>query len=188
MSCIKVKLILNNIGDFIMDIEKLTKLNELKEKGVITQEEFDEQKKAILASDDTKSATTTSTPNTSLWHYFTQCFADKYADFKGRARRKEYWGFTLFSIIIRYIVAFVVILAIAAASNDEDTVVGAGTILGGILDLIWLLPSISLSVRRLHDVNLSGWWLLTLVIMVVVPFLPSHPKENKYGPVPAGIK
>ena len=72
----------------------------------------------------------------------------KYAIFDGRARRTEYWMFALFNAII-YIVLLVV-----------EGLVGGPGILGGIYNLVVFIPSIAVTIRRLHDTDRSGWWLL----------------------------
>ena len=111
----------------------------------------------------------------------------KYAVFNGRARRKEYWFFFLFSIIITIVLS---IIDVAAGSFDAKTGLGLFT---GIYTLAVLIPSSAVSVRRLHDTDRSGWWLLIslipiiggLVILVFV-VLDSDPAENQYGPNPKG--
>ena len=89
------------------------------------------------------------------------CFR-KYVGFQGRARRAEYWYFTLFQIIISVI-----------ASILDSAVVGASAMepqpISGIIGLVTLLPSLAVSIRRLHDIGKSGWWLLiafTLIGMI----------------------
>ncbi len=111
----------------------------------------------------------------------------KYAVFNGRARRKEYWFFFLFSIIITIVLS---IIDVAAGSFDAKTGLGLFT---GIYTLAILIPSGAVSVRRLHDTDRSGWWLLIslipiiggLVILVFV-VLDSDPAENRYGANPKG--
>ena len=72
----------------------------------------------------------------------------KYADFKGRARRKEYWLFILLYSIC-YFIAFLI-----------DVASGALIIFTTIVALGLLIPLISVAVRRLHDTDRSGWWFL----------------------------
>lgn len=85
----------------------------------------------------------------------------KYAEFDGRARRKEYWMFTLFNIII-YIALSIV-----------DQVAGLNKLTGGISPLATLyslgvlIPGLAVSVRRLHDTNKSGWWILIAFIPLI---------------------
>ncbi len=109
----------------------------------------------------------------------------KYAVFSGRARRKEYWYFTLFSILIS--IALAIIDGLLGTFNSE-----AGTgLLGGIYSLVVLIPSIAVSVRRLHDTDHSGWWLLIAlfpcigaIVLLVFMVTDSTPGDNQYGPSP----
>jgi len=106
----------------------------------------------------------------------------KYAVFNGRARRKEYWYFFLFNLIIS--IALMVIDGMTGTFSPEA---GMG-LLGGIYMLALLIPGIAVMVRRLHDTNRSGWWfwivLIPLIgVIVLSVFLVSDSKseENKYG-------
>lgn len=90
----------------------------------------------------------------SLFTYFIEAFTKNYANFKGRARRKEYWGFTLF-----YALIFAILGAFAFT--------GIGVILFLVVFVVTLPPSIALTVRRLHDINLSGWFTLYMLIMLI---------------------
>lgn len=103
----------------------------------------------------------------------------QYADFEGRARRKEYWMFTLFNLIF-------VILALVI-----DGLIGTGAILYFIYVLATLIPNLSVSVRRLHDVGKSGWMYLIALIplvgfiwLLVLLVTDSEPGDNIYGPNP----
>lgn len=109
----------------------------------------------------------------------------KYAVFSGRARRKEYWIFTLVSVVITIILRIIDDkLRLVVRSNDWG-------ILSGIYALIVLIPSLAVSVRRLHDTGRSGWWLLINLIPCVGPLIvlifmvqDSQPGANQYGPNP----
>ncbi|MCW8329734.1 DUF805 domain-containing protein [Photobacterium sp. SDRW27] len=108
-----------------------------------------------------------------------------YAVFKGRARRQEYWYFFLFNVIISIALAF-----IDSAMGNPGAGEGAG-ILGTIYSLAILIPSIAVGVRRLHDTDRSGWWMLLGIIpligaLVLIYFfvLDSAPGSNEYGPNP----
>lgn len=128
----------------------------------------------------------------------------RYADFKGRARRSEYWNFAFFNVIITSVISFIPIL-------------GFANILWG---LIILIPSLSVMVRRLHDTGKSGWYALLsllpgvvtvatfyisalivsslstaiyiVLVSMIVAYIPilillckdSDKEENKYGPSP----
>lgn len=103
----------------------------------------------------------------------------KYAEFSGRARRMEYWMFTLFNFII------------AVVLNIVEGLIGSPGILGGIYALAVLVPSIAVSVRRLHDTDRSGLWLLIAFIpciggLVLLVFMvqDSNPGDNQFGPNP----
>lgn len=108
----------------------------------------------------------------------------KYAVFSGRARRKEYWVFTLFSVTFSLILGFVD----GALGFDRDG--GTGP-LGALYSLAVLVPSLAVAVRRLHDTGRSGWWVLIGLIpcvgfIVLIVFLAqdSQPGANEYGPNP----
>ena len=99
-----------------------------------------------------------------------------YVNFEGRASRPEYWWFILAYFIVN------VILGIIPK---------VGTVLSGILALALLIPSIGVAVRRLHDINKSGWWYLLILVPIVGAIIlilwfvkPSDNGENKYGPKP----
>lgn len=81
------------------------------------------------------------------------CFA-KYVDFNGRARRSEYWYFVLFNFIVSLVAGFI------------DGALGLG-FLGLVAGLALLLPGIAVSIRRLHDIGKSGWWVLIALIPLV---------------------
>ena len=121
----------------------------------------------------------------SLFIYFVEAFTKNYVNFKGRARRKEYWGFTLF-----YALIFAILGAFAFT--------GIGVILFLVVFVVTLPPSISLTVRRLHDINLSGWFTLYMLIMlipvigegiaiiisIVIGVVQGSAKSNKFGENP----
>jgi len=103
----------------------------------------------------------------------------KYAVFSGRAHRKEYWMFFLFNTIIASVLGFVERLA------------GSPGVVGSLYGLAVLIPSVSVSVRRLHDTNRSGWWLLIelvpligSIVLLVFMVQDSQPGENQHGPNP----
>ncbi len=103
----------------------------------------------------------------------------KYAVFSGRARRKEYWIFTLFNAIIALVL-----------SGVESLFGSPGAILG-LYCLGVIIPGFAVLVRRLHDTNRSGWWffisfipLIGIIILFVFTVQDSQPNENQYGPNP----
>jgi uncharacterized membrane protein YhaH (DUF805 family) len=106
----------------------------------------------------------------------------KYAVFAGRARRQEYWMFVLFNAIISVVIGAI------------EGIAGSRGALGGIYSLAVLLPSLAVSVRRLHDINRSGWWLLIslvplvgIIVLLVFAVQDSQEGENKYGPNPKTV-
>ena len=110
----------------------------------------------------------------------------KYAVFSGRARRKEYWMFVLFNFIFG-LVASLIDLGIGLLTF---AVFGLG-LLSILYALAVFVPGLAVSVRRLHDVGKSGWYLLINLIPIAGPiwFLvlactDSQPGDNKYGPNP----
>ena len=109
----------------------------------------------------------------------------KYAVFNGRARRKEYWYFVLFHTVI-FIVLTLMDIMIGTYSYEDD--VG---LLSGLYALGVLIPSIAVIVRRLHDIDRNGWWLLIalipivgIIVLLVFMVLDSKTGENRYGPNP----
>jgi len=109
----------------------------------------------------------------------------KYAVFSGRARRKEYWFFVLFTILISIVLAI-----IDRFTGTYSAEYGMG-LLGGLYTLAVLLPSIGVTIRRLHDTGRSGWWILLVlipligaIVLLVFMVLDSQPGTNEYGPNP----
>ena len=112
----------------------------------------------------------------------------KYAVFSGRARRKEYWYFFLFSLIISIVLAVV-----DGMTGSFSAEAGVG-LLGGIYALAVLIPGLAVSVRRLHDTGRSGWWLLIAlipvigaIVLLVFMVLEGKPGTNQYGSNPKGV-
>ena len=90
----------------------------------------------------------------------------KYFDFSGRASRSEFWWFFLFCILL-YMLAFSLTINDIGQpdeSNPEAFLSKALTSWFGIAFIVTLIPSISVSVRRFHDINMSGWWYVALQI------------------------
>jgi uncharacterized membrane protein YhaH (DUF805 family) len=106
----------------------------------------------------------------------------KYAQFGGRSRRKEYWYFALFNFLISLALG-----AIDGLTGNFDPEIGMG-LLGGIYSLIIIIPSIAVTVRRLHDTDRSAWWLLIvlipvigIIVLIIFMLLDSNYEENQYG-------
>jgi len=118
----------------------------------------------------------------------------KYAQFSGRARRLEFWLFTLFIVLVE--IVYFVLLGVTGnfLTSDYGGMNGAGIALVGIFSLFFLgifIPSIAVTFRRLHDTNRSAWWLLIsflpvigALVLLVFYFLPGTPGPNRFGPDP----
>jgi uncharacterized membrane protein YhaH (DUF805 family) len=103
----------------------------------------------------------------------------KYAVFSGRARRTEYWMFVLINVIVAIVLAVI------------DAVLGTHGVLGGIYSLAVLIPGIAVTVRRLHDTDRTGWWVLIalvpvigVIVLLVFLLQDSQPGANQFGPNP----
>ena len=156
-----------------------------------------------------------SAPEPSLWSCFVGWLTTRFAQFSGRARRREFWGFVLYSLIFSYLVQFVsslFVFPIFLSDVFEERLFDA-YMSGGVIDmygeifsnpgfitsyglltlvsLFFLIPSLAVSVRRLHDIGKSGWFLLITLIPVVgsIIFIIYAAQEgvrrpNKYGEDP----
>lgn len=105
-------------------------------------------------------------------------------NWSGRASRPAYWWFWLFSVI-----AFIAAVVIGSLLDSAGVVM----ILYFLVWLALFLPSLSLLVRRMHDIGKSGWWILFGffpfvggLVLLVLTLLPSEEGENIYGPNPMG--
>lgn len=112
----------------------------------------------------------------------------QYADFSGRARRKEYWMFVLFNMIFA-IVAMILDNVLGIAMEE----IGYGP-LYGLYVLAMLIPGLAVAVRRLHDVGKSGWMILISLIpligaiwLLVLMVTDSNTGENQYGQNPKEV-
>lgn len=95
----------------------------------------------------------------------------QYSDFNGRARRKEYWMFILFNLIISFVLRLV--------GDPMET-----TSLRNIYSLAVLIPSIAVGVRRMHDVGKSGWFLLIPIYNFILSVSDGDTGNNEYGDDP----
>ncbi|MEU9232434.1 DUF805 domain-containing protein [Streptomyces subrutilus] len=105
----------------------------------------------------------------------------KYADFSGRARRQEYWMFTLIQSLI--VIALVIL----------DFVLGTLPIITLVYTLGTLVPSLAVVIRRLHDLGKSGWWYFISFVpfvggiwLLVLTATAGQQAPNEYGPDPKG--
>lgn len=122
-----------------------------------------------------------------------KAFWSNYANFKGRARRSEYWFIQLFLVLTNIAVAAI---DLALMDGDVERFIANGG--GGIVGLIWILvtivPAIAVLIRRLHDTNRSGWWALIglipvagAIVLLVFTVENSNNGVNKYGASPKEI-
>ena len=111
----------------------------------------------------------------------------KYAVFDGRARRKEYWMFSLISILIS--------MALGFAAGFVGTAMGLSSNMVTLLALVYsvavLVPSLAVWTRRMHDTGRSGWWFLLILVpligaiaLLVFSLQDSEPGTNAYGKNP----
>lgn len=112
--------------------------------------------------------------------WYLKCIKQHYFDFNGRARRKEYWMFTLVNVVIS--IALSVILGLISENL---------ALLANLYSLAVLLPALGVTARRLHDIGKSGWWMLIALVPILgglyLLFLlvqDSVPETNAYGPNP----
>ena len=121
---------------------------------------------------------------------------NNYADFSGRARRREYWMFTLINGIILILLEVFLLTSLAFGRNQGNT--SPLFYLAALLLVVYLLaivvPSLAVGVRRLHDVDMSGWFMLLnfvpglSIVVLVLHILDSRPGTNKWGPNPKGVR
>lgn len=107
---------------------------------------------------------------------------ENYATFEGRASRPAYWWWFLFGVLVSIV------------TNIIDRGVLDTTVLSTLAGLALLLPGLAVGVRRLHDTNHSGWWILIGLIpvigwIVLIVFLVTRgdPAENRFGPPPVAV-
>lgn len=121
-----------------------------------------------------------------------KAFWSNYRNFKGRARRSEYWFIQLFLVVTNLGAA---VIDLALMDGDVDRFIANGG--GGIVGLIWILativPALAVLIRRLHDTNRSGWWALIgfvpVIGTIVILFFTasdSDQGENRFGSSPKG--
>ena len=143
---------------------------------------------------------------------FKTCVIEKYCCFQGRARRSEFWYFQLATTLISWAISIFGLGAINEAANQlmatQDVaaymttlLTAPATIVSFIVGLAFLLPFLGVTVRRLHDIGKSGWWLLGIYVLCCIPIInfivviyfiylmckDSEYGENEYGPNPKGL-
>jgi uncharacterized membrane protein YhaH (DUF805 family) len=105
----------------------------------------------------------------------------RYADFSGRSRRKEFWMWVLFTAIVTIVLSLIDSALGLGGRTTADSVSGPGSlnysagihggVLTGLFSLAILVPNIAVAVRRLHDTNRTGWWILMPALPYIVGFI-----------------
>ena len=126
--------------------------------------------------------------------WYLKVMRDNYANFKGRARRKEYWMYTLiFTVLL--IALMTIMFSVLSFSDETGIETGPSVYLTVILVIVFLfahfIPSIALTVRRLHDTGKSGWWYLIVFVpylgnfvIFIFTLIDGDRGDNKYGSNP----
>lgn len=136
-----------------------------------------------------------------MWQMFADALTKNYVTFTGRARRKEWWSFLLFYILL-IVLAVAIGMGIDGAmgnlgqqASGSPKVPVATISIVGLTYLGTLLPYLAITVRRLHDIGLSGWLILVSFIpyvgaiaLLVMMFIPTQFGPNKHGPAPKAPK
>lgn len=133
------------------------------------------------------------------FNYYTEAFK-KYAVFNGRASRAEFWWFILFNNFICFVLFWINVVVSASAVREGASSLNNLLRYGlNFLTILYIMgtiiPSLAVEVRRLHDTNRSGWWILISFIPIVGGIIlfvflvqDSQPGNNKYGPNPKELK
>jgi len=127
-----------------------------------------------------KPATIPGDNNMRMVDAYINAIKNNYFQFSGRMHRDEFWWFTLMNALI--------LIAISI-----DTLLPFIKILSGVIWVIYILaislPVLGAQVRRLHDIGMSGWWMLInfipyigIIVIFIMDLLPSNPSGEKYGP------
>lgn len=116
----------------------------------------------------------------------------RYADFSGRSQRKEYWMFQLLILIVYAVLSIITSMGAPTVDPVTGELSGGGalaTIGMGLLGVFWLgtiVPAIAVAVRRMHDQDRSGWWILVPIVNLIFMFIDGTPGPNRFGPDPKG--
>lgn len=131
-----------------------------------------------------------------MFNWYKKVVFENYANFNGRARRSEYWYFALCNFLITMVLYIPFVISIRSAEYDGMPPTIAYVFLALILiySIATLIPSLAVSIRRLHDIGKSGWNYLISIIPFVGPIIlliwmltDSESGENKWGPNPKNM-
>lgn len=100
-----------------------------------------------------------------------------YIEFDGRASRREFWNFMIFNWVIYF---FLVLFEVFVGINPT----GEDGVFSVLFSLFTIIPSISISVRRIHDTGREGWWILLPFINLILAFTKGDNGDNQYGEEP----
>lgn len=124
---------------------------------------------------------------TSIPTFFKQYWTVNYFNFSGRARRKEYWWILLLNILILSALSIIDVILWPSLGTDG--------LLATLYSLLTFIPNLAISIRRLHDIGRSGWWLLLYflpiigwLVLLIFSLTNSTPGDNQWGPNPKGVK
>ena len=117
------------------------------------------------------------------------CLVEKYATFKGRATRVEYWNFVLFLQFLSGLLLAVIAIGLSSMNDiDNSPLAMAGIVLAVVVCFGLLCPSLAAATRRLHDTGKSGWWIfmglipyLGPLVVFILTLIGSEKHDNKYG-------
>lgn len=171
-------------------LDSIEVLHRMKAEGIITEEEFEQSKQRILfgSGSKTTAGATTATGNDHLaWILLP---IRRYAEFTGRSSRKEFWMFQLV-----YVALFVVGSVLIGGTMDSYGEFSPfGNVVLGLIILALLglfVPLLAVEVRRFHDQNRSGWFVLLnlipyvgVIIVFVMMLLEGTQGDNRFGPDP----
>ena len=119
-----------------------------------------------------------------FWHAYALGWS-RFKDFKGRSRRMEYWSWSLVNTII-----LMLFFALVGLSDGPYSVLGFWSLVLTLYFLACLIPGFALSIRRLHDIGFTGWWILISfvpylsLLLIIFSFIDSQKGANKWGPNP----
>jgi uncharacterized membrane protein YhaH (DUF805 family) len=118
------------------------------------------------------------------YHYWN--FWTRYFDFSGRTRRRDFWLTKLIHLFVLYPIMYMII----SYFSDHLLIITAV-----IINLVFLIPTLAMDIRRLHDIGNSGWFVLLLlipvvgiIILIVLWCMDSEQGTNKYGPNPKELQ
>lgn len=163
-----------------MDLEQLEKLNELKEKGLLSAEEFEKEKQKLLNGSGNSSKTEEPANGIADFSHlgiikgsfsaFLSAFK-RWKDVKGRTSRFDFGGASIVFLLFSLIVSCIPLISL-----------NAGLILNSIYGLLGLIVVLPVAIRRLHDINKSGWWLLCPLVPTIFILFKGDKDANRFGP------